>query len=254
MASYNELLTEQIGIIISEASDRSLREMFSKTISEELIDKLLKIDTSSKKKFAEWFLKHIQKDDNMESYVNAAIGTGLIQKIFNAVKNGEFQVFNYSSIKHAVGNFYDLILDKKPLNCVYSDDKINIYIVEGHGQLRTSLINKFGKRANNIHWCIACGDPDERDEYFDEYIYGGYNVYLIQDKTTNNLYLWTDSENNNYKEMPRYTEFNDWNNNTVDNRQILTPGAIEWFKTNCKNVPFDDIWEIYKTNIDNDVF
>lgn len=240
----NELLTEQIGIILKEATEKSLHQEFDGIFSERIVNYVLNIDTTNKKKFAEWVLKNSMND---RSTLNDFLFDGIINKLFNATQKGEFQIFSYNNIEEAWKDYLEFVIDNKPMSAVYEDNDTAIYIPETANQLRNALLLDFEREPNKIKWCVASNG--DRESWWNKYTaHNSYNLYLILDKRSDLLYLWNecDDEDSEYYNMPLYTEFSNEYNVPVDPMRILSPGAVNWLDKNSRcDVNMDEIWEMY---------
>lgn len=262
--SFVNMITEAVSrYFLMEATQNSLRQMYGKYFDNDydVIDEIVCLDKSTRKKFAEWLIRTAINQSSQEGCKPIDVFyslTNKINKLATASNNGEFQVFSYNTIDDAYEAYnrikrsesYDEI---KP---VYSDDTIDIYMPQNRQELFDLCTLKFRKIEDEFHWCVLDNTPAAEvfdkgegtvgDEHWNEYgEYDTYNFFLIYNKIQKKLYLWNNNPNTDWgdEELCCY-QFNDWGNNTCHpiNDACLTQGAINFLNTHSsEECSFDDV-------------
>lgn len=260
-SEFVDFLTESvIKILINEASEQSLHQYYDKYYDANLISKLLTIDTTSKKKFAEWVLKVILKDpgkdyETINSTLANYLKNGSLNTLFDAYNNGVFQPMSYKSIDVAINALKDNneIANQKSVKLapVYNDGTIIIYLPKSYIQLQNLLRTEFGKKVpEESHWCVV---SSEASIYWDDYTRKGtYDIFLIYNSSQQELYLWNNNPNKGrHTRYPDTFNFNDWNDKVVSptNVAMLTQGAID-FLNDVSNEPYNFYKTIERINDD----
>lgn len=253
---YNNILIENIfntikTCILLEASELSLHQKFDKVYNSEDIDKLLQLDNTNKKKFAEWILKVIPNDvrrDSPKEELNFILNNGLVllKELFYAYVNNVVQVHSYNKFIDAYMVYHNIkeSNDYNRIKPVYDDGVISIYQLFSPKDLRDILSNKFLKNADESKWCLARRGNDALGglAFWEEYTNNNqYDIFLIHNKNQNKLYLWNNNpEKSPYRKdgKPFYYEFNNGGNVSCDPIKDgnLTDDAIAFLdnKTNGK--------------------
>lgn len=239
---YKTLKEEISSLLLKEASDVSLHQMYDKIYGKDRVNRILALDTSSKKKYAEWVLKTLSKkaeggNVGAPSWFDVTWDIHIVPLANAYLKNG-FQPFSYDGLEYAY-RAYDKILKSKKYDKVkptYDDGAIMIYTPLNAQELRELLEIKFRKDPRDFNWCVLGADGQN---YWDKYGQNNtYQIFLIYNKNQNKLYLW----NNNPNENPYHNgllcyEFNNWGNVTcspTDDAQ-LTEGAIKFLNEHSSN-------------------
>lgn len=239
MTSFRLLTEEQCGILksflLNEASAISLHQFFDKTYGEDLVNAVLQIDTTTKKKFAEWVLKTSLNQSNGAEVIKEFIKNGMMEKLFKVTLDNSMQVYNYSNLEEAEDAYYEYAESNKEMKPSYEDKAVAIYVPTSYHNLRAILKKKFGKTADTFVWCVA---NSSAESHWPEYTSNDkYNIFLIYNKKEGELFLW----NNN----PRHytTNFKDWHDNSVSPtaRAGLTYEAMNWLDSMSDDVSIYDV-------------
>lgn len=246
MNSFNKFLTNKLSVLLNEASDVSLHQMYDKIYGSSIVDRCLEVDKSKKKKFAEWLLKTLPQVANRGLDPREVIirfkEMNALDMLFNTMVNAsDFDIYSCKDVIEAMSRLREYQIDKNPISPSYHQDNIVIYEPENHLELQ-SLIKNIFKRTNksDYHWCVIASAGDVM---WDDYAYSKdgrnerYKFFLIYNKTQGELYLW----NNNPK---KDKEFNNWWNSPVDPKKVggLTDDAMDWL--NEQAGPNVDIYKI----------
>lgn len=246
---FVDFLTESaIRYLISEASEQSLHQYYDKYYDANLISKLLAIDTTTKKKFAEWVLKVILKElgedyETINFMLANYIKNGSLNTLFDAYNNGVFQPMSYKNIDVAINALEENneIQTQKniQLTPVYNDGTIMIYLPKSYIQLQNLLRTEFGKKVpEESHWCVV---SSEASDYWSDYTKEGkFDIFLIYNSSQKKLYLWNNNPyRGRYTRYPDTFNFNDWNDDVVSPTRVamLTQGAIK-FLNDVSNEPY----------------
>ena len=123
-------------MLLTEATAISLHQQFDKAYGSDLINLILSIHTSNKKKFAEWVLKtSLQYPIDGDEIKNDYISDGTLQKMFDLTMSGKFQALSYRNLKDA----YDAMREYEEANTdvspKFEDEKIVIYVPSSYQEL-----------------------------------------------------------------------------------------------------------------------
>lgn len=236
-----EFLTEaQVSMLqnmlLTEASAISLHQQFDKIFGRDVIESVLSVDSSPKKKFAEWVLKssmltHIDGEEIVDDYIT----DGTLKKLFDLTMSGKFQALSYDNLKAA----YDAMAEYEEANAdvspAFEDDTIAIYVPSSYMQLRAILKRKYGKTADEAHWCVVGSSADENWSSYSDY--DEYHFYLIYNKDKQKLFLWNDNPDYAYK------MFNNWNDEPCSpfSDGGLTDEACKWLEHVSGTVSIYDV-------------
>lgn len=223
-------------MLLTEASAISLHQQYDKVFGSNLIDMILAIDTSNKKKFAEWVLRssvihRIDGDEIKDDYID----DGTLKKMYDLTAIGKYQAMSYKYLKDA----YDAMVEYEEANMnmspAYEDEKIVIHVPTSYRHLQALLNKVYGKTRDAFHWCVA---GSEANHYWSSYNNNDeYHYYLIYNKEKNELFLWNDNPTYAYK------MFNDWNDKPVHpfSDGGLTRKAAYWIENQSGDASLYDV-------------
>ena len=248
---YGIIIESVSQILLTEASELSLHQKYDKIYGTELIDELLSIDQSNKKKFAEWVLKTIFENhaDKAKDYLNRDLNHfDVIKPMAESYFHQEFQPLSFDDIESAYRE-YIRIQKAKTFNSVkpvYNDGTIIIYNPKTTTELKDLLEIKFKKDPSTFHWCVADPHEKEANSFWNVYTKNNkYKLFVVYNASLKKLFLW----NNNPCKSPYNGtlichEFNNYGNKPCSpiTDANLTEEAIGFLNQNSSRIcSFDDV-------------
>ena len=158
-------------------------------VPSEVIDKVIEIDPTKKKSYAQWLLGKYKDESEL---IDKCLKNGKIEKLFDYYKNhNEIQIKDCPSVKYGIENYVqeeDTVLDKS--------SEPETYIKNQNRYVDSELANDFdivfnkdnwliavphtyeaaGKLGENTRWCTTGCYGDDR--YYENYLRQGGEYYV----------------------------------------------------------------------------